>query len=239
MQSRISNDAFSGVMSTGLEALERGDRLSAREAFLRAEQMRPGRPEVAEALQQVEQSQSLEAIVEHRAQAFAAEAVEDWHTAASRYEAILALDPTIRFAQEGGTRCTAQAEMAAQIDYHLAHPDRLSTDKVFEEALELLVQASEIEPAGPRHRQRVEALDRLLDAAGALVPVVLLSDLETEVVIYKVGRFGSFERRDLTLRPGTYTVVGSRRGYRDVRLSLVVRAGDPPPPLTVRCEVPI
>jgi len=154
-------------------------------------------------------------------------------------QAILALDPTIRFAQEGGTRCTARAEMAAQIDYHLAHPDRLSTDKVFEEALELLVQASEIEPAGPRHRQRVEALDRLLDAAGALVPVVLLSDLETEVVIYKVGRFGSFERRDLTLRPGTYTVVGSRRGYRDVRLSLVVRAGDPPPPLTVRCEVPI
>ena len=38
VQSRISSDAFSGVMSAGLEALERGDHIAAREAFLRAEQ---------------------------------------------------------------------------------------------------------------------------------------------------------------------------------------------------------
>jgi tetratricopeptide (TPR) repeat protein len=239
VRSRLSDDAFAGAMSTGLDALERGDHRAAREAFQRAEQLRPGRPEVAEALQQVEQSQSLAAIVVHRENAQAAESVEDWHGAMAEYRAILALDPAIRFAQDGRARSEMRAELADRIDYHLAHPDRLATDQVFEEALELLVRAEEIVPAGPRHRQRIEALDRLLDAAGKTVPVILLSDLETEVVVYKVGRFGSFERRDLSLRPGTYTVVGSRRGYRDVRLSLVVRAGDPPAPLRVVCEEPI
>jgi len=239
VQSRISNDAFARTMSEGLEALERGDYPAAREAFRRADQMRPGRSDVEEALLQVKQSQSLEAIVGHREHAQAAEAEEDWHTAAAQYELILALDGTIRFAQEGKARCSARAEMADLIDYHLANPGRLSTDDVFEEALELLVQASAVQPAGPVHRQRVEALERLLDAAGTPVPVILLSDLETEVVIYKVGRFGSFERREMTLRPGTYTVVGSRRGYRDVRLTLVVEAGAPPVPLTVKCEDPV
>jgi len=226
-------------MSSGLEAMEREDYAAAREAFLRAEQMRPGRPEVAEALLQIDQSQSLEGIAKHRDQAAAAEAREDWHSATAEYEAILALDSTIRFAQEGKRRCAARAEIGDLIDYHLAHPVRLSTDEVFEEALELLVRASEIDPAGPHHRQRVEALEKLLDAAGAPIPVTLISDMETEVTVYKVGRFGTFERRELTLRPGDYTVVGTRSGYRDVRLTLVVRAGTQPTPVIVRCEDPI
>jgi len=62
------------------------------------------------------------------------------------------------------------------------------------------------------------------------------SDELTEVTVYRVGRLGTFERQRLQLRPGTYTVVGSRRGYRDVRHTLVIVAGEIPNPLTVRCE---
>jgi len=56
------------------------------------------------------------------------------------------------------------------------------------------------------------------------------------VTIYRVGRLGTFTRQTLDLRPGTYTIVGSRQGYRDVRLELVVRPGETPAPLSVRCE---
>jgi hypothetical protein len=65
---------------------------------------------------------------------------------------------------------------------------------------------------------------------------VLISDGYTDVVIYKVGRFGAFDRRDIELRPGTYTVVGTRNGYRDVRLTLDVVAGKITTPLVVRCK---
>ena len=66
--------------------------------------------------------------------------------------------------------------------------------------------------------------------------VELVSDGLTEVVIYRVGRLGTFERRRLELRPGRYTVVGTRDGYRDVRLELAIVAGEEPEPLVVRCE---
>ncbi len=72
--------------------------------------------------------------------------------------------------------------------------------------------------------------------ASAPVRVRLESDDETEVTVYTVGRLGTFRERELELRPGAYTVVGSRRGYRDVRHQLVVVAGQEPEPLVVRCE---
>jgi len=55
-------------------------------------------------------------------------------------------------------------------------------------------------------------------------------------VVHKVGRLGTFEHKTLDLRPGTYTVVGTRSGYRDVRQQLVVKPAAAPPPLVVRCE---
>ena len=54
--------------------------------------------------------------------------------------------------------------------------------------------------------------------------------------LYRVGRLGTFSHHTLELRPGTYTVVGARDGYRDVRLQLVVDPGRPMEPFVVRCE---
>ena len=69
--------------------------------------------------------------------------------------------------------------------------------------------------------------------------VEIRSDNETEVSIYKVGRLGSFETRQIELRPGTYVAAGSRPGYRDVRLEFQVGPEVDMQPIVVRCEEPI
>jgi hypothetical protein len=43
----------------------------------------------------------------------------------------------------------------------------------------------------------------------------------------------------MELRPGLYTAVGSRQGYRDVRRNFRVAADGATPPVVVRCEEPI
>ena len=63
--------------------------------------------------------------------------------------------------------------------------------------------------------------------------------METEVIVYKVARLGRFTQHELTLRPGTYTAVGSRNGYRDVRQSFTVQHDSKPAPLTIACTEPI
>jgi hypothetical protein len=71
------------------------------------------------------------------------------------------------------------------------------------------------------------------------VRVALASDNVTEVQIYRVGKLGAFDRRELELLPGKYTAVGTRAGFRDVRREFTVMPGLPPPSLMIRCEEPI
>ncbi|MDX1572357.1 MAG: hypothetical protein R3200_17885 [Xanthomonadales bacterium] len=67
----------------------------------------------------------------------------------------------------------------------------------------------------------------------------LVSDNSCNVVVYKVARLGSFDQRELTLKPGQYTAVGTRDGYRDVRKEFLVPAGKTPPPVVLKCEDPV
>ena len=68
------------------------------------------------------------------------------------------------------------------------------------------------------------------------VRVNLVSDQMTEVFIYRIGKIGTFADHSVRLVPGKYTLIGTRDGYRDVRLQLVVLPGIPPEPVLIRCE---
>ena len=58
----------------------------------------------------------------------------------------------------------------------------------------------------------------------------------TDVRIDRIGDLGRFKESSVALLPGTYIVRGSRIGYRDVRLNLIVEVGTVIPPLVVQCE---
>ena len=81
-----------------------------------------------------------------------------------------------------------------------------------------------------------DTLSRLLNRAATTLTVALVSDNMTDVSIYKVGRLGSFMRKEVRLRPGTYIAVGSRLGYRDVRLEFRVGPENDIGPVIVQCE---
>jgi hypothetical protein len=85
----------------------------------------------------------------------------------------------------------------------------------------------------------MSAVERLIADAETPLRVALASDNLTEVTIYRVGRLGAFERKDMELLPGRYTVVGVRPGYRDVRRELTLLPGNAAPTLVIRCEEPI
>ena len=62
------------------------------------------------------------------------------------------------------------------------------------------------------------------------------SNTETEVILYKVGGLGKFDRKEIELKPGAYVAVGKRESYRDVRVEFTIVANKTPPPITVQCE---
>ncbi|MEM6796889.1 MAG: hypothetical protein AAF725_23145, partial [Acidobacteriota bacterium] len=156
--------------------------------------------------------------------------------AAEAYGEILALAPRLDSARGGRARSLERAALAEALDFHVSRPERLGEAAVLEEAEGVLDRALEVAPQGPEHRARVERLSRALERYSQTVVAELRSDSLTEVTVYRVGQLGAFSSRRLELRPGTYTVVGSRQGFRDVRIEWTLEPGGSPPPLDVRCQ---
>ena len=231
-----TEQAFQKAMSDGMAALERKDYETARKEFQQANAIKPNRPGIADGLAQVEEGQRLDAISEHGEKARVLEEQEQWRQASEQYQKVLDLDATVQFAQLGKRRTDERADLSDRLDFHINNPERLSDGGVLDEATTILGVAEAIEPAGPTLRQQIAYLNEVVAKMSVPMRVELVSDGLTEVVIYRVGRFGTFERRRLDLRPGKYTVVGTRNGYRDVQLELAVVAGKEPEPLVVRCE---
>jgi tetratricopeptide (TPR) repeat protein len=236
VDSKASEQAFTRAMSDAVAALNRSDYEAARGGFERARAIRPTASDVADGLKAVEDAQRLQRIAEHRDQAEQLEGREAWRAAEREYQAVLDIDDTIRFAREGKTRTSTRAALSEKLEFHIDNPQRLSDAVVLNEASQVLNDAQAVAGAGPELQRQIARLTDIVADFSTPVEVRLLSDGQTEVVVFKVGAIGKFDSHALVLRPGTYTVVGRRQGYRDVRHQLVVDADAPPEPLMVRCE---
>ncbi|MCG8460623.1 MAG: hypothetical protein MI919_30445, partial [Holophagales bacterium] len=239
-RARLVDAAFGRAMSRGFDALEARRFGDARQLFSEAGGLHPGSTDaqasVRDALSRVDSAEKLWRVGELRTEAEELEAGERWRQAAARFEAVLELDAAVAFARDGLRRATERGDMAEALDFHLGNGARMSEAAVLEEASRLLDRARQVEPAGPRHRAQTASLAKLLETYSEPVEARFVSDSQTEVVIYKVGRLGRFDQRTLELRPGRYTVTGRRAGYRDVRMELVVEPGVIPEPMVVACD---
>ena len=227
--------AFVAAMSRGLRALEGGEWDAAREAFETASSLRPDAPEVADGLARTAAAERRALVNASIRRGLELESFEDWAEAEKVYLQVLEVEPEAADALEGRDRSASRAAIDERLRYHIQNPDRLASPGVFEDATELLAEARELDPRGPRLKAQLTRLERSLEVASTPVPVVVVSDNLTQVVIYRVDRLGTFSSRELSLRPGTYTAVGSREGFRDVRVQFTVTAGAAPAAVTVVC----
>ena len=206
---------------------------AARSAFRQVLDIDPDNAVAAGGLEQVAKQADVARINGLKARAEAAAAAGRWSDAADLYGQVLALDATIQFAQAGRAEAEAQARTQAALARILERPDRLSSDKLYREAQEILTRAEQLRPRGDALARQIEDVRATLQVYANPVPVVLRSDNRTEITLSTVGALGSFEEKRLELRPGAYTVVGSRDGCRDVREQIVVRPNMGP--VDIRC----
>ena len=221
-------------LSAGFKALREGDYDAAQGAFEAVLAQAPQEPAAVDGLRQTQQRRTLAVIGRHEREALDREARGDWAGALASYAAALEVDATLRFARDGQARLAARVAALAEMQALLRDPAALSEDATFQTARTLLAKARADAAPGTDYAATVAEFAALLARAGEPLPLVLVSDNATSVTIYKVGRLGAFERRELNLRPGRYTIVGSRDGCRDVRKEIVLSPDMAP--VAVRCE---
>lgn len=236
VEESIANESFQAAMSEGFSALEGGRFQEALTAFQRAQGFRPQASEVEDGIAQAEEGLRLAKIEDFRQRARDMESAERWEDALAAYEGALAIDATLAFAQQGRARSQQLGQVAAKLKYYLEQPQLLTSDRVYRRARAFLAQASMLAPHGPKLQAQLRRFEEQLALAGTPLQLELRSDAATEVMIYQVGKLGRFATKTIELRPGTYTVVGVRPGYRDVRRRLTLTPGEPPSPVYIACQ---
>jgi tetratricopeptide (TPR) repeat protein len=230
---------FEQAMSKGLAALAAQDFLAAKEHFTAALKLRPDARAAQEGLAESEQGTKLGKIELAEARAAAFERRELWTEAIAQYREALAVDPNLAFAIEGLERAQARQSLEAKLKNLIDNPTLLFSDSVLADTRKLLDEANAQDERGPRLTEQIDKLSRLVTLASTPIKVQLRSDQLTEVTLFRVGALGTFTAKEVELRPGTYTAVGSRNGYRDVRQTFTVVPGRDPPPINVVCVEPI
>ena len=250
----FGDDNYAKAVGSGFAALGAGRLDDAHDAFEKARALRPNGSEAAEGLRRVGAAQSTKGFTSLRQRAAGLEAQERWDEAIQAYNSALQADPSLAFAQEGKDRAAARAELGASIQALIDRPERLSSPSIRDQAKALLDTANQQSPSGPVLRSQIARLGILLvpDYDGTLrsgsvrtdlldkpVRLSLVSDNATAVAIPSIGQFGTFAKRDIQLKPGRYTVIGTRDGFRDVHRDITIAPGQESQTISVSCSDPI
>jgi serine/threonine protein kinase/tetratricopeptide (TPR) repeat protein len=230
------DDSYAKAAGEGFAALGAGRLEEARAAFTRARDLRPSGVEALEGLRRVNAVTGERGFTAVRARGADLEAQERWDEALQLYGSALRQDRSLVFAQEGRARATARMQLEDALQALIDRPERLASPQVRNEAVALLQSAQEQPSPGPDLRAQIARLSTLLPEFEKPVPLSLTSDSLTQVTIPSVGAFGSFARRDIELKPGHYTVIGTRDGYRDVRRDITVSPGQQSQTVNVSCS---
>ena len=126
-----------------------------------------------------------------------------------------------------------------ELENTIANAQGLNREDAWQGGKRLLDEAGAIPNPGRRLSRQISSLEQVLAVAATPALVQLRSDGLTQVTIYHVGRLGSFDNRVMQLRPGAYTAIGTRDGYRDVRRDFVVAPEGLSDPLVLVCTEPI
>jgi serine/threonine protein kinase/tetratricopeptide (TPR) repeat protein len=235
----FGDDNYAKAVGAGFAALGAGRLDEAHEEFQKARAIKPTGAEAAEGLRRVAAVQTARGFADTRQRAAALESQERWDEAASVYDSALKADPSLLFAQQGKARASARAELASRLQGLIDHPERLAAYNVRQEARTLLQTANAEPSAGPVLRSQVTRLEGLLPDFDKPVHLSLVSDNATQVAIPSIGSFGTFARREIELKPGKYTLIGTRNGYRDVRRDITVSPGQTTQTVSITCSEPI
>ncbi|MGA1676361.1 MAG: tetratricopeptide repeat protein [Pseudomonadales bacterium] len=233
LRAALGNAELESALSRAFAALDRGDDAAARAAFTDALQLDPGNTSARGGLEALARDSVRRQLARLEAEGEAAFREERWDTALEHYQAALKLDPNVAFAVTGRDEVLLRQRALSAIQRVLDDRNRLSSASVVKEAEAVLATAQAIKPMSPGLEARIRELADTLERYATPVTVTLRSDNATQVTLSSVGALGTFTERILELRPGAYTVLGSRDGCRDVRTRVVVRADMPP--IDIRC----
>ncbi len=220
--SELQDQRFKRAIGEVRQALSSQDVEKARNALTKAQRFKPSHPEITRLKQGIEELvRDLE--VAKLIQAAANSAIQDdWTAVQQSLELALKLNPQLIDAIEGRDLAKSIIDAQSKFDDYLARSDRLSSENIVDAVRKELEEAQALLKYSPRLRSVVSELEVEVVKWQTEVPVRVISDGKTHIIVRRVGIIGAVRDREILLKPGTYRFEGSRRGYRNKLVEVIV-----------------
>ena len=211
----LQDQRFKRAINEGLQALSKQNVENARNALAKAQRFKPSHPEISRLKQSIEELvRDLEVV--KLIQAAANSAIQDdWLAVQQSLELALKLNPHLSDAIEGRILAKSIIDAQAKFDDYLARSHRLSSKNIVDAVRKELEEAQVLLKYSPRLRTAVSELEVEVVKWQTEVPVRVISDGKTHIIVRRVGIIGAVRAREIMLKPGIYRFEGSRRGYRN------------------------
>ncbi len=239
VRERLEKQQFEEQMSLFLIHLQKENLEQAREVLGRLKEIAAADPQVIGAEEMLIAKEEAARLDSLRKRGETLAASEAWEEALAIYRQALTISPDALFAVNGVERARKRFELDQALENSLNQPHRLQEDAQLEAARQLLDYARQFSPGGARLNGQISRLETLVTHASTPIPVTINSDNKTSIAIYRVGKMGTFFSTRIELKPGKYTVVGSRNGFHDVRETFIVNTGKRDNQLFIACREPI
>ena len=162
LNKQIKEKTFIEFMSEGFEAMDQNNFSSAREVFNEALKTYPERPDVYDALNQLESRESSFQIKEKIKNAEANENLENWSEAKKEYEALLESDNSLVNLKARLINVRIRAELDEQLENLINNPLALRSDELLQKAKKLLKTAQGINQRGAKLEKQIESVSKII-----------------------------------------------------------------------------
>ncbi len=239
IQKKIGEITFQKELGNFYAALANNTFAQARTSLMHLKKQGLHKDQIAQAEVLLAEKETAHTIKILREKADKMEAAEKWQEALGIYRQALTIAPEALFANSGQKTALKRIKLDKGLTDIITRPARLQNDAQRESAKNLFLYAQQISPQGPTLKAQIKKVETLITVASTPVSVTLDSDNRTDIVMYHVGKLGHFYQKRLLIKPGKYTVVGKRLGFRDMRKVIDVQPQNAANHFYIQCKEPI
>jgi len=232
---KIIHRDYSKAMSQGYVNLNKKNFNSAIEFFTKAQKISPESSDPKTAIIQSKNEKTQNQISKILKLAAILESELKWRESAAQYNKALSIDSSLITARVGLIRSNSKADLENKLKFIINNPMRLSNNNVYQEAKITYNVAIKIQNPDKNLVSQIVSVKQILQKSKLPINVEIFSDDLTLVTIFRVGEMGHFTNKQLSLKPGEYTLIGSRSGYRDIRKVVTLIPGSQNTKIHVKC----
>ena len=235
----IKDKSFSSFIAKAQKAIEQEDIKKAKKNISAAKKADPERPELSSIEQKLNNLEKRIRIDSAITSAKSAADEDDWVTAKKFLEIALQDAPDNNEILNTLKTSNQIIKFKALFSIYVKDPYKLANEKNNKEIKVAIDKTKDISLLSKTLRQKRQVVIESLTKMNNKIPVDVISDQKTYILVRGVGKVGVVEKKTIQLRPGNYIFEGQRKGFKSKLVKVLIPIEQNSFSVKVICDEPI